>query len=138
MDSIKINWEKFRSLFELTGYLTFDEEIEQKRLKILLDKDQKETLKIKQFNTWKYPLERQNPDIIKMILNLNERLSAIEKKIGAIENSIMNLNGILICNKEEEPEPQDGNGTLEDLEVYYNNNHKENQEEFKLSDEVKK
>lgn len=143
MTLISINWKKFIESFSKIEYFTFDEKIENAKLKILLDKDDKESLKTKQFNTWKYPLERQNPDIIAMILNLNERLSKIENeykhRIKALEQDNMTMKAIFTCNGEKEPEPHNGNGTLEDLEIYYNNNHKEeNQEEFKLPNEEKK
>ena len=126
-------------MFEITGYLAFDEKIEKAKLKFLLDDNAKEALKTKQLNTWKYPLERQNPDIIAMILNLNERLAKIENehkhKIEALEQDNMALKAIFLCNKEEESEPPNGNGTLEELEIYYDNNHKK-QGEFNLAEEV--
>lgn len=140
MTIISINWEKFKEAFSKIKYFHFDERIEKVRLKFLLDENEKESLKTKQSNTWNFPLERQNPDIISMVLNLNERLSKIENehkhKIEVLEQDNMTMKAIFTCNGEEEPENFDGNGTLEDLEVYYNNNHKENNDEFKSPNET--
>ena len=150
MDSIKINWEKFREAFSKISYFTFDENISDNDLKpkFLLSDDKKEAMEasqqmidaLPQINTWKYPLEKMNPDIIAMILNLNERLSRIENdykhRIEILEQNNIVIKSIFT---EKDPEPPDENGTLEELEIIYYNNHKEaNQEEFKLPDEAEK
>lgn len=127
---MKFNWENFKKEFAKTGYLTFDPEIETKFLKsIRLSEDEKETLKFKQFNTLNYPLERQNPDILMMILDINSRLQAIEndllQRIEKLERECVQLKEIFICDKETEPKHIEGNGTIKDLEVIYKNGNKE-------------
>ena len=53
--------------FEKITYYSFSEEIERKKLKFLLNDEDKQCLKLNQLNTWDYPLERQNPNIIKSL-----------------------------------------------------------------------
>ena len=55
------------------------------------------------------PEYKKNPDIIAMILNLNESLSRIEneynRRIENLEQDNMTMKAIFTCNKEKEPEP---------------------------------
>lgn len=115
----KINWDKLSKEVSKIEYAVFDENLESKRLKILLNEEDKELIKLRQVNTLDYPLERQNPNILQMLLNLNQRMEIIEntiiKKIEAIEYDISSLKSIFICSREKE-HSIDGNGTLEDLE----------------------
>ena len=119
MTKHKINWDKLSKEVSKIEYAVFDENLESKKLKILLNEEDKELIKLRQVNTLDYPLERQNPNILQMILNLNQRMEIIEntmiKKIKVIEHDISSLKSIFICSKEKE-HSIDGNGTLEDLE----------------------
>ena len=131
---MKINWEKIKKDFEKITYYSFSEEIERKKLKFLLNDEDKQCLKLNQLNTWDYPLERQNPNIIKILLNLNSRLliaeTSLKKKIEKLEQDLENLKGIFVCDKEAEEPDGFGNGSFKDLEVYY--------EEANKKEEIKK